>query len=176
MVIVQAHFSRVFDATGMALSTVITPYADINPGGTGPQSTSGPLITALPAGFAVAWQSADGPTDVGPGNERDYDVYHRVYDNMGSPLCGSKKTNTGADADEDLLEELHPLMNGDFVVMYRDEERLTGNKDDFFARVIGGAPAVNVCPTIGELSFSSTCAGPAFFHYRKWLGKYGAGG
>ena len=156
----SAYF-RVFDASGNALTSIAAPYADINSGGTGPQSTSGPLIEALPNGFAIVWESADGPTDVGPGNNRDYDVYHRVYDNTGMALCGSKKTNTGSDGEEERPVFVQALDNGDFVVMYRDEES-NGNKDDFFARVIGGAPAVNVCPTLGELTFSSNCEGQAF--------------
>nr|MBX2871884.1 hypothetical protein [Saprospiraceae bacterium] len=156
----SAYF-RVFDASGNALTSIAAPYADINPGGTGPQSTSGPLIEALPNGFAIVWESADGPTDVGPGNNRDYDVYHRVYDNTGMALCGTKKTNMGSDGEEERPVFMQALNNGDFVVMYRDEES-EANKDDFFARVIGGAPAVTVCPTIGELNFSSTCQGQPF--------------
>lgn len=156
----SAYF-RVFDASGNALTSIAAPYVDINPGGTGPQSTNGPLIEALPNGFAIVWESADGPTDVGPGNNRDYDTYHRVYDNTGMALCGTKKTNTGSDGEEERPVFVQALANGDFVVMYRDEET-NGNKDDFFARVIGGAPVVSVCPTIGELSFSSTCEGQPF--------------
>lgn len=156
----SAYF-RVFDASGNALTSIAAPYADINSGGTGPQSTNGPLIEALPNGFAIVWESADGPTDVGPGNNRDYDTYHRVYDNTGMALCGTKKTNTGSDGEEERPVFVQALANGDFVVMYRDEET-NGNKDDFFARVIGGAPAVNVCPTIGEITVSSTCEGQPF--------------
>lgn len=156
----SAYF-RVFDASGNALSSIAAPYTDINPSGTGPQSTNGPLIEALPDGFAIVWESADGPTDVGPGNNRDYDVYHRVYDNNGAALCDTKKTNTGSEGEEERPVFVQSLANGDFVVMYRDEET-NGNKDDFFARVIGGAPAVNVCPTLGELTFSSNCQGQAF--------------
>lgn len=151
-----SSYFRVFDASGNALTSIAAPYADINSGGTGPQSTGGPLIEALPNGFAIVWESADGPTDVGPGNDRDYDTYHRVYDNTGMALCGTKKTNTGGDGEEERPVFVQALANGDFVVMYRDEET-NGNKDDFFARVIGGAPAVNVCPTIGEITVSSTC-------------------
>lgn len=156
----SAYF-RVFDASGNPLTAIAAPYADINSGGTGPQSTNGPLIKALPNGFAIVWESADGPTDVGPGNNRDYDTYHRVYDNTGMALCGTKKTNTGSDGEEERPVFVQALNNGDFVVMYRDEES-NGNKDDFFARVIGGAPAVNVCPTIGEITVSSTCEGQPF--------------
>lgn len=155
----SAYF-RVFDASGNALSSIAAPYTDINPSGTGPQSTNGPLIEALPDGFAIVWESADGPTDVGPGNNRDYDVYHRVYDNNGAALCTTKKTNAGSEGEEERPVFVQALDNGDFVVMYRDEET-NGNKDDFFARVIGGTPAA-VCPTIGEISFSSTCAGQPF--------------
>lgn len=158
----SAYF-RVFDASGNALTAIAAPYADINPGGTGPQSTNGPLIEALPNGFAIVWESADGPTDVGPGNNRDYDTYHRVYDNTGVALCGTKKTNMGSDGEEERPVFVQALDNGDFVVMYRDEES-NGNKDDFFARVIGGAPAVTVCPTIGELTVTPNpfCAGEPF--------------
>lgn len=156
----SAYF-RVFDASGNPLTAIAAPYADINSGGTGPQSTNGPLIKALPNGFAIVWESADGPTDVGPGNNRDYDTYHRVYDNTGMALCGTKKTNMGSDGEEERPVFVQALDNGDFVVMYRDEET-NGNKDDFFARVIGGAPAVNICPTIGEITVSSTCGGQPF--------------
>ncbi len=156
----SAYF-RVFDASGNPLTAIAAPYADINPGGTGPQSTSGPLIEALPNGFAIVWESADGPTDVGPGNNRDYDTYHRVYDNTGMALCGTKKTNMGSDGEEERPVFVQALANGDFVVMYRDEET-NGNKDDFFARVIGGAPAVNVCPTVGEMTIPPVCQGESY--------------
>lgn len=153
-------YFRVFDASGNALTSIAAPYADINPGGTGPQSTNGPLIEALPNGFAIVWESADGPTDVGPGNNRDYDTYHRVYDNAGMALCGTKKTNSGSDGEEERPVFVQGLSNGDFVVMYRDEET-NGNKDDFFARVIGGAPAA-VCPTMGELTVTPACFGEPY--------------
>lgn len=117
----SAYF-RVFDASGNALSSIAAPYTDINPSGTGPQSTNGPLIEALPDGFAIVWESADGPTDVGPGNNRDYDVYHRVYDNNGAALCTTKKTNAGSEGEEERPVFVQALDNGDFVVMYRDEE------------------------------------------------------
>jgi len=155
----SAYF-RVFDASGNALSSIAVPYTDINPSGTGPQSTNGPLIEALPDGFAIVWESADGPTDVGPGNNRDYDVYHRVYDNNGAALCTTKKTNAGSEGEEERPVFVQALDNGDFVVMYRDEET-NGNKDDFFARVIGGTPAA-VCPTIGELTVTPACASEPF--------------
>ena len=154
-----SSYFRVFDASGNPLTAIAAPYADINPGGTGPQSTNGPLIEALPNGFAIVWESADGPTDGGPGNNRDYDTYHRVYDNTGMALCGTKKTNMGSDGEEERPVFVQALDNGDFVVMYRDEET-NGNKDDFFARAIGGAPAI--CPTIGEITVSSTCEGQPF--------------
>lgn len=155
-------YFRVFDSSGAPLTSRVAPYADINPGGTGPQSTNGPLIEALPNGFAIVWESADGPTDVGPGNNRDYDVYHRVYDNSGNALCGSKKTNTGSDGEEDRPAFLHPLNNGDFVVVYRHEEGSPDvNKDDYFARVIGGTP-VAVCPALGEITVTPACEGEPY--------------
>ena len=154
-------FYRVFGPTGFPVHDVTMPYADINPGGTGNQSASGPIIKALPSGFAISWQSEQGPGDVGPGNNDDQDVYHRVIDNDGMPLCGTTKTNTGNEAEEEILEVVHPLANGDFVVVYKDDEDETGNLDDYFLRVIGGAPAMVVCPTIDLVSASTAaiCVG-----------------
>lgn len=154
-------YYRVFNATGAAVSAVTMPYADINANGTGDQSSSGPVIKALPDGFAIAWTSGEGPGDVGPGGDDNKDVYHRVIKNDGSPFCGTTKTNTDNDAEEDILETIQPLNNGDFVVIYRDDEDVE-NKDDFFARVIGGAPLSAVCPTIGEMTITPACEGAPY--------------
>ncbi|MEL6867698.1 MAG: T9SS type A sorting domain-containing protein, partial [Bacteroidota bacterium] len=106
----------------------------------------------LPNGFVIAWQSADGPGDVGPMAGHNQDIYHRVYDNDGFFLCGSTKTNSGNDAAEEVLLFVHPLSSGDFAIMYKDQEEHPGNnKDDYFVRVTGGTPPPLVCPSLGTL-------------------------
>ena len=149
-------YYRVFDATGASVSMVIAPYSDINTAGTGEQSVFGPLLTVLPNGFTIAWSSNGAPGDVGPGGDESQDVYHRVIDNAGNPLCGTTKTNAGNDAEEEILIALNPLNNGNFVVVYKDDEDDTGNLDDYFFRVIGGAPLEAICPTVGALTLSET--------------------
>ncbi|MCB0526708.1 MAG: T9SS type A sorting domain-containing protein [Saprospiraceae bacterium] len=158
-----ACFHRVFNSMGAAVTGVIRPYEDINPMGTGNQSGTGPYVRALPNGYVVVWQSEQGPGDVGPGGGfmDDQDVYHRVYDNTGTPLCGTIKTNTGNDAEEEVLRYVLALNDGNFVVLYYDDEDETGNLDDYFIRVVGGAPIVFTCPAIGSVSNSETsvCTG-----------------
>lgn len=137
-------FYRVFDASGAAVSAVTTPYSDINPLGSGEQSTFGPIMKALAKSFVIAWQSEGGPGDV------VHDVYHRVINNDGTPYCGSTKTNSDNDALEENIEEIQPLTNGNFALVYKDED--ADNKDDLFLRVTGAVPATT-CPTIGSITF-----------------------
>ncbi len=151
-------YYRVFSPNGTAVSPVTFPYVDINPMGTGKQSTFGLHLDVLPDGFAVAWQSKDGPGDVGPSASDLQDVYHRVIDNSGTPLCGSTKTNTDNDGEEEVLAVIHPLANGNFVVLYHDQEEPGANKDDYFIRVIGGAPLQTVCPALGTATVSDPAA------------------
>ena len=149
-------FHRVFNSTGGAVTPVTLAYADINPMGTGDQSGTGPVVTALENGFTVVWNSIGGPGDAGPTGKEE-DTYHRVYDNMGAPLCGSIKTNSGNDADEESVRFVTALHNGNFAVIYKNDEDVT-NKDDYFLRVIGGTPPAFTCPTIGAASPSVTTA------------------
>ncbi|WP_044085316.1 T9SS type A sorting domain-containing protein [Lewinella cohaerens] len=158
-------YYRVFSATGTAVSAVVRPYADINPTGVGNQGSGGPTLKALPEGFAVVWPSEQGPGDVGPGNNDDQDVYHQVVDNDGMSLCGTTKTNGGNDSQEEIFEYAQPLQNGNFMVLYRDDEDTPtfANQDDYFFRVIGGAPEQSICPTIGTVSGpSSICSNQSF--------------
>lgn len=157
-------YYRVFNDMGGAVSSVVFPYQDINPGGIGKQSTFGPILKTLPNGFTMAWQSEQGPGDVGPAADDQQDVYHRVIDNNGSPLCGTTKTNSGNDAEEEILIFVEALANGNFVVVYKDDEDDTGNKDDYFFRVIGGAPLQILCPALGNatVSASAVCINDAF--------------
>ena len=149
-------YYRVFNDEGAAVSPVVFPYQDINPGGVGKQSTFGPILKTLPNGFAMAWQSEQGPGDVGPAADDQQDVYHRVIDNNGSPLCGTTKSNSGNDAEEEILIFVEALANGNFVVVYKDDEDDTGNKDDYFFRVIGGAPLQILCPALGNATVSAS--------------------
>ncbi len=135
-------FYRVFNSTGAPVTGVLTPYSDINPDGTGEQSEFGPVMKALAGSFVIAWQSAGGPGDVAR------DVYHRVINNDGTPYCGSTKTNSGNDAIEETIEDIVPLSNGNFALVYKDED--ADNKDDLFVRVTGAVPAIK-CPTIGSV-------------------------
>ena len=158
-------YYRVFNATGAAVSAVVRPYADINPTGAGNQGSGGPTLKALPEGFAVVWPSEQGPGDVGPGSNDDQDVYHQVVDNDGVSLCGTTKTNEDNDSQEEIFEYAQPLQNGNFMVLYRDDEDdpTFANQDDYFFRIIGGAPDQSVCPTIGTISGpSSICTNQPF--------------
>ncbi len=136
-------FYRVFNSSGLSVSGVVAPYSDFNAGGTGNQSPFGPVMTTLAGGFVIAWESEGGPGDV------EKDVYHRVINNDGTPFCGTTKTNSGNDAQEENIQSIHPLVNGDFVLVYKDED--DDNKDDLFARVINGVPKEAICPTIGSM-------------------------
>ncbi|MBK8556829.1 MAG: hypothetical protein IPL65_14115 [Lewinellaceae bacterium] len=160
----EGIYYRVFNAMGAAVSQVSIPYADTNPMGTGNQSTTGPVLESLPEGFTIAWESEQGPGDFGPAPNGQQDVYHRVIDNSGVALCGTTKTNAGNDAEEEILVAVQALNNGNFAVVYRDDEDATGNHDDFFVRVIGGAPLLNVCPTVGTATVSTpgVCVGDPF--------------
>ncbi len=157
-------YYRVFNASGSAVSPVTFPYQDINPGGIGNQSSFGPILEALPNGFTMVWQSEQGPGDVGPAADDMQDVYHRVIDNDGIPICGTTKTNAGNDLEEEVLVVIDALANGNFVVVYKDDEDDTGNKDDYFFRVIGGAPVQILCPALGSASVSTSavCINDAF--------------
>jgi len=156
-------YYRVFNAMGGAVSPVVLPYADLNPTGIGDQSPFGPILTALPNGFSIAWNSKSGPGDVALGSADKQDVYHRVIDNNGSPLCGTTKTNAGNEDDEETLLAVQALASGNFAVVYKDEEAATGNTDDFFVRVIGGAPLQIVCPGItGTVTASGNCVARVF--------------
>jgi hypothetical protein len=158
-------YYRIFNGMGIPTSEVVRPYADINPSGTGNQANGGPNLKTLPGGFAVVWPSEQGPGDVGPGNNDDQDVYHRVVDNDGMPLCGTTKTNAGNDAQEEIFEQVEPLQNGSFIVVYKDDEDLPdfNNKDDYFVRVIGGIAAPDICPALGSIIGPDViCTGEAF--------------
>ena len=157
-------YCRVFTPTGAAASAVIMPYMDINPSGIGDQASFGPILKALPDGFTIVWDSEQGPGDVGPAPDDMQDIYHRVMNNIGTPLCGTVKTNASNELEEEILLEVLTLANGNFVVMYRDDEDDTGNLDDLFIRVIGGAPMPVICPTMGTATVSSAnvCIGLPF--------------
>ncbi len=158
-------YYRVFNTQGAAVSGVILPYADINPTGQGDQSPFGPKLEALPSGFAIAWISELGPGDVGPPeDDQKVDTYHRIIDNNGMPLCGTAKTNAGSEAEEERLMALQGLENGNLAVVFKDDEDDTGNKDDFFVRVVGGTSLQTVCPTLNSISLSSSsiCLGQTF--------------
>jgi hypothetical protein len=140
-------FYRVFNSSGAAVSDVATPYSDVNMAGTGDQSPFGPIIKPLAQSFVIAWQSEGGPGDVAR------DVYHRVINNDGTPFCPTTKTNSGNDGIEENIEEIQPLNNGNFALVYKDED--ADNKDDLFVRVTGAVPAT-ICPTIGSLALEPT--------------------
>jgi len=143
-------YYRVFNASGAPVSEVTTPYSDVNPDGTGDQSAFGPIMKTLAGGFVIAWQSEGGPGDAGPAGNME-DVYHRVINNDGTPFCPTTKTNSGNDAEEETIEDIVPLANGNFALVYKDEESASGNKDDLLLRVTGGVP-VATCPTIGSIT------------------------
>ena len=64
-------FFRIFNTDGTPVTGVITPYADVNPSGTGDQGTPGPRLAVLTGGnLVVSWDSENGPGDVGPGYGR----------------------------------------------------------------------------------------------------------
>lgn len=141
-------YYRIFNATGTAVTGVSTVYSDVNAVGTGNQAAFGPTLAKLAGGFAIAWESEEGPGDV------QQDIYHRAFNEDGTPFCGTVKSNAGNDNQTHRLEFVQPLNNGNFVVSYNDTDRGADNsaQNDLFIRVTGGVAQPSVCPTIGSVS------------------------
>lgn len=121
-------FFQVFSETGTVITSIIMPYADINPAGTGKQGSNGPLVVALTnGGFVIGWESEDGPGDTGDVNQ---DVYFRVYGNAGNAVSGS--TRISITGEEDHIEYILPLSTGGFAILTRIEEsdQIPGNPDN----------------------------------------------
>ncbi|MEP2775550.1 MAG: choice-of-anchor Q domain-containing protein [Luteolibacter sp.] len=144
-------FFQVFNADGSARTTFLTPYADINPAGTGDQGS--PVVSALSDGsFAVAWQSEDGSGDVLE------DVYTRVFTSQGIPASSSIKAYTAQPAgvdDDQFPEALAPTDMG-YALITRDDNNdvAASNGDDFFIRFFRDAtvrPAASRVVTVTTL-------------------------
>ncbi|BCM88813.1 hypothetical protein IAD21_00655 [Abditibacteriota bacterium] len=157
----NAAVIRAFNANGTARSGVTFPYLDINPDGSGSQNI--PLLTATTNGFAVTWNSAyntnDTVNDQGSGynGTNGGDTYSRLYDNNGSPLHGTTRAHdtepTGTTDVQDPYA-IEGLSNGGYVVLLRDDNQNTGNKDDLFVRFFAGS-VTNNAPVAGTDTYST---------------------
>jgi hypothetical protein len=139
----QGAFAQVFNgSTGVAISSVITPYAD----GTGNQKQQG--VAALAGGgFVFTWLSDGGVGDVGE------DVYQRVYNNSGNAVSTAARINTSTAGDQDEPIPLG-LSNGNFVVFFEFDEGNPANNDDVFIQLYEGPPVVAVdttAPTVTSI-------------------------
>ncbi len=159
-------FFQVFNADGTARSTVQFPYNDINPTGLGSQNT--PIVAALTGGgFAIVWNSAYGPGDVGNGSNSTSggDVYTRVFSNAGAAVSSTVRVNDTLTADEQTPDGLIALTGGGFAVAWNDDENALGNTDDPYVRAfnangtaasasvqLGGAAAESLFQDFGNLA------------------------
>ncbi len=126
-------FFQVFRQDGMAITDVITPYADINAAGQGDQGLFAPKVIALQSGFVITWESENGPGDTGPSGGADLeaqDVFFRVYNDNGEAISASVRLDNNNR--EDILEYILPLTNGGFAMLASIGEDGSGNTDDFF--------------------------------------------
>ena len=157
-------YFRIYTSDGSSPSTEpIAPYLDINPGGIGEQRA--PLTAPLVGGgFAIVWNSAGGPGDVGGGSgfSAKGDTYTRVYSASGIAVSGSVKVNenepTGIDDDQRPVNVV-ALTGGGYAVVYRDDNDNSGNTDDYFVRMFSAA-GVAIGPSV-QLG-SEVVHGPLF--------------
>ncbi|GAA5494046.1 hypothetical protein Rhal01_00202 [Rubritalea halochordaticola] len=145
---------QVFNANGTARSTVTFPYFDINPNGTGGQSSM-QLAPIAAGGFAAIWTSVGGPGDVAASGSTNPttggDVYTRLYNNDGTAASGTKQAHvaepTGTNDDQAAVEVIEA--QGSYAVVIRDDNDDTNNKDDYFIRFFESPElVVNTPPTL----------------------------
>ncbi|GEM_PF-6316108 len=154
---------RLFNSDGTARTALFFPYLDVNPDGSGSQNT--PLITANPAGgFAVSWNSNNNSNDgsnndlgAGGNNTSGGDTWFRVYSNTGVALSSSTRTHPSSPGevtgtiDEQIPNLLMNLSSGRWAVVFRDNNRNTDNKDDYYVSMYEVLlPSTNAAPTFND--------------------------
>ena len=147
----------VFNANGTVRTGPFYPYSDINANGSGNQNI--PKLASIPSGgFAVTWHSTGNSDDgansdvgTGTGTSNGGDTWTRLYANNGTASHASVRAHssepTGTNDQQD-PSAIVAASDGSYMVLVRDDNDNTNNKDDYFLRafetVVAAAAEVNV--------------------------------
>ncbi len=147
-----AGLVQVFNASGAAVSGIITPYIDINADRSGHQFQ--PRLAALSGGgFTAVWNSArntndGGNSDIGdggapPANQTSGgDTYTRVFDNSGAGVSTTVRVNDTTTDDFEEPMAVVALTGGGYAVVWRDGDDISGaNTDTHYVRAYSAAGA-----------------------------------